>query len=115
MTYRINESRSYSNPQSAVFVAAQGAVEGLQGKIVKEDSQAGTIKAEMSKTIHGKTLGDRTHMEIFVHTAAGGETAVDVVIYPVNAVGQELQFGARKGVASTVIGWYWAHLEHRLQ
>jgi hypothetical protein len=114
MSYRVNESKSYSNPQAAVYTAAQGAIEGIQGKIKKEDSQAGTIKAEIPKTIHGKTLGDRTHMQIHVHTATSGETAVDVVIYPVNAVGQELQFGARKGVANTVVGWFWAHLEHRL-
>ena len=115
MSFTVNESRNYPQASDAVMTAAKGAIEGLQGKVAKEDGAAGTVIAHMPKTIHGKVLGDRTHMHIHVHAAAGGETTIDVEIFPVNAVGQKLAFGARKGVANTVIGWFWAHLEHRLK
>jgi hypothetical protein len=90
-----------------------GAVEGLQGKVEEQDSAAGTVQARFEKTIHGKTLGDRTRMHVQVH-GADGNSELDVEIYPIDPVGRKLQFGARKGVAQQVITWFFAHVEHRL-
>lgn len=113
MSYDINEERSYGQDQSAVFQAALGAVGGLEGKVLKQDSAAGTIEAKFDKKILGKVLGDRTQFEIQV-LAGGDGTTVKATGYPIDPVGRKLMFGARKGVTSTVMGWFWAHLEHRL-
>ena len=62
----------------------------------------------------GKVLGDRTHMNVTITHPNDDGSAVAVEIYPLNAVGQKLMFGARKGVSRTVADWFYAHLEHRL-
>ncbi len=114
MSYTINEEKSYAQDTSAVFAAAQGAVDGLQGKVLKESAAEGTLEIQFDKKIHGKVLGDRTKFHVQVKADEAGNTAVSVEGYPVDAVGRKLMFGARKGVTRTVMDWYWAHLEHRL-
>lgn len=111
MKYRINETKTYNQGNDAVFKAAQAAVAGLEGKILKQvDNQ---LEVQFHKTILGKVLGDRTHFEIVV-SPSGDDSQVAVEAFPVDAVGRELKFGARKGVTKTVMSWYWAHLEHNL-
>ncbi|WP_420642101.1 hypothetical protein [Candidatus Leptofilum sp.] len=112
-SFTVEEEKQYSESSEAVYAAALGAIEGLQGKIEKQDAAAGTISVRFDKKILGKVLGDRTHMNVTV-AGEGGGTAVAVEIYPLNAVGQKLMFGARKGVSRTVANWFYAHLEHRL-
>jgi len=114
MSYTINEEKHYSQDASAVFAAAQGAVAGLQGKVLQESAAEGTLEAQFDKKIHGKVLGDRTRFQVQVKADGAGKTAVLVEGYPIDAVGRKLMFGARKGVTRTVLDWYWAHLEHRL-
>lgn len=97
----------------AVYQAALGAIGGLEGKILKQDAAAGTVEAQFHKKILGKVLGDRTLINVKI-SGAEGETAVAIEIYPLNAVGKKLMFGARKGVSRTVANWFFAHLEHRL-
>jgi hypothetical protein len=53
-------------------------------------------------------------MNVTITNPDNGSSAVAVEIYPLNAVGQKLMFGARKGVPRTVANWIYAHLEHRL-
>lgn len=116
MLYTIEETKTYLNPAEAVFAAALGAVEGLEGKVVEQNPEKGTIEIQFNKTIHGKVLGDRTKADITLRTNAESSEATDVSIsiYPIDPVGRKLMFGARKGVARTVLGWFFAHVEHRL-
>lgn len=112
MSYTINEQRQYTASVDASHAAALKAVAGLEGKILKQDST--TITAKFHKTILGKVLGDRTQLTVaFTPTATGCEAAT--TIYPLNAVGQKLMFGARKGVSATVLKWFFAHLDHHLK
>ena len=37
-----------------------------------------------------------------------------IEVYPLDAVGRKLMFGARKGAPRTVATWFIAHLEQRL-
>lgn len=113
MSYTINESRSYSHSIAAVHKAALGAVDGLEGKILRQNETR--IEAKFDKKILGKVLGDRSQIEIDLSDAADDKSQVAVTIYPLDPVGRKLMFGARKGVAKTVITWFWAHLEHRLK
>lgn len=114
MSFTITEEKTYTQDTAVVFTAARGAVEGLTGKILGENAAEGAIEAQFDKKIHGKVLGDRTHLQVRILSAAAGETKVALEMYPIDAVGRKLMFGARKGVARTVTDWYWAHLEHRL-
>jgi hypothetical protein len=111
MAYAINETKTYEKGNDAVFKAAQAAVIGLEGKVLKQADNR--LEVQFHKTILGKVLGDRTHFEIAVSPSGDG-SEVAVKAFPVDAVGRELKFGARKGVAQTVMSWYWAHLEHNL-
>lgn len=113
-SYTIRDEKKYSQAPDAVYSAALGAIGGLEGKMLAQDAAAGTMSAKFHKTILGKVLGDRTHMNVKIGET-GGETAVSIEIYPLNAVGQRLMFGARKGVSRTVANWFYAHLEHRLK
>jgi len=113
VAYDITEERSYDSDQGAVFQAALGAIGGLEGKVLKQDAAAGLIEAKFDKKILGKVLGDRTQFEIHV-SGSGDKTTVNATGYPLDPVGRKLMFGARKGVTKTVMGWFWAHLEHRL-
>lgn len=114
MSFTINDEKQYTHAQDVIFDTALQAIEGLEGKVAEQDRAAGTIAVKFHKTILGKVLGDRTHMDITIEGGNGGETAVKVSCYPLNAVGQKLMFGARKGVSRTVVNWFFAHLEHRL-
>jgi len=114
MSYTIKEEKLYPQTMTAVFAAAVGAVAGLNGKVAKEDAAAGLVEAQFDKTIHGKVLGDRTRFYVRLQQASPEQITVSVEAYPIDAVGRQLMFGARKGVTRTVLDWYWAHLEHRI-
>ncbi len=113
MSYDIIEERSYNQEKDVVYKATLGAIEGLEGKMLSGDEAAGTIKVNFNKKILGKVLGDRTQFEIEINDGGDG-SEVKVLGYPIDPVGRKLMFGARKGVTKTVMGWFWAHLEHRL-
>lgn len=115
MSYTITEEKVYTQTNTSVFEAAQAAIVGLKGKILKQEPATQTLEVQFDKTIHGKVLGDRTRFLIQVKDKTVGETAVSVEAYPIDAVGRKLMFGARQGVTRTVLDWYWAHLEHQLK
>ena len=112
-SFTINDSKEYAQSETAVFQAALGAINGLEGKLTAQDPASGKIEAKFDKKILGKVLGDRTHFAAMI-SSEGGKTAVSVEVYPLDAVGRPLMFGARKGVSRTVANWFFAHLEHRL-
>ena len=111
MSYTIQEQKQYTTSAATTHAAALKAIAGLEGKLLKQD--ATNIVATFHKTILGKVLGDRTHLTV---TITSTQTGCDVAtaVYPLNAVGQKLMFGARKGVSRTVSNWFFAHFEHHL-
>lgn len=115
MSYTIEETKIYELEQSAVYAAAVKAITGLEGKFVTQDEATGTLEAKFHKTILKKTLGDRTQLKVVVSANSPTETAVDVTIFPLDAIGRQLMFGARPGVSKTVLSWFNAHLDHHLK
>lgn len=113
MPYTINKKKTYEAERTRLYEAALGAVAGLEGKVEEEDSGAHKLRAKFDKKIHGQVLGDRTRLHVHVVEENGAGT-VAVEAYPIDPVGRKLQFGARKGVTEKVVGWFFAHLEHRL-
>lgn len=114
MSLFVQETKTYSASPDAVYQAAIGAVTGLGGKLAAQDSVARTLTIKFDKKILGRVLGDRTHLSVLIAASNDEPTAVKVEAYPLDAVGQRLLFGARKGVTETVVAWFFAHLEHRL-
>jgi len=115
MSYTISEEKTYPHAKNTLTTAVLGAIQGLEGTVLTNDPEAGQIKAKFPKTILGKTLGDRTQIELEFISVSDEETKLSATIYPINPVGQKLEFGARKGVARKVLTWFFAHVEHRLK
>lgn len=114
MKYTVHQEKTYDAAPEAIYEAALGAIDGLQGKVLAQDAEARSIEAQFDKKIHGKVLGDRTKMAVDIREGANGAGEITVEIYPIDPVGRKLQFGARKGVPQQVLAWFVAHLEHRL-
>lgn len=115
MPYTINEEKMYSVTKDELTAAIIGAVDGLEGKVLSNDPDTGRIVAKFNKTILGKVLGDRTQIEVDLYSLSPEETKLSLSVYPINPIGQKLQFGARKGVSHTVMTWFFAHVDHRLK
>jgi hypothetical protein len=115
MPYTITEEKTYPHAKDVLLKAVLGAIEGLEGKVAKNDQENGYIEVKFPKTILGNVLGDRTQMELKMSSSASTETQLALKIYPINPVGQKLQFGARKGVPRKVMTWFFAHVDHRLK
>lgn len=113
MPYTIQKEKKYTEGLKCLSQAVLGAVVGLEGKVLKNNQEQSLFEIQFPKTIHGQVLGDRTYLMVEL-TESGDGIKVKTTIYPVDAVGRKLQFGARKGVAATVINWFFAHVEHRL-
>ncbi|RME10379.1 MAG: hypothetical protein D6802_09530 [Ardenticatenia bacterium] len=114
MPFTVRETRTYPDEVQVVYDAAVEAVAGLEGKVLKSDPDSAHLEAKFPKTIHGKVLGDRTQLVLQLRPTPDGQTVVQVEIFPLDAIGRKLLFGARKGVPETVMKWFFAHLEHRL-
>ena len=112
MNYTINDQKLVAATVEQAHAASLKAISGLEGKLLNQSPT--TIVTKFHKTILGKVLGDRTHLTIEL-VEEGDGCNVQTTIYPLNAVGQKLMFGARKGVSRTVLNWFYAHLEHHLK
>ncbi|MDP2964813.1 MAG: hypothetical protein Q8N39_02105 [Pelolinea sp.] len=86
----------------------------MGGKIIVHDLANKQLHAQMNKKLHGKILGDRSKLEIDFKDEAEGGTNMAIKAYPLNAVGQKLMFGARKGVVETVLTAFYEEVEKRL-
>ena len=115
MPYTIQEEKTYPYSKGKLSSAIHGAVQGLEGTILKDEIDKGLIEAKFPKTILGNVLGDRTKLEIGMEELSQDQTKLSLTIYPINPVGQKLQFGARKGVPRKVLDWFLAHVDHRLK
>ncbi len=115
MPYTIEEEKIFQASAADLQKAILGAIGGLEGEVLKHDAEAGRIEVKFPKTILGNVLGDRTQMELDLESVSASETKLALKIYPINPVGQVLQFGARKGVPRKVMTWFFAHTEHRLK
>lgn len=114
MPYDIHQEKSYTQDRSKVYDAAKKSVEKLKGQMLKSKPDEFRFEVKFDKTLLGKVLGDRTQMTCVVQ-ADGDGSKVIMDIYPLNAVGQKLMFGARKGVSEEVLGLFMEHLQSNLK
>ena len=114
MSYTIEENKTFTVSANDTYDAVLKAINGLEGKLLKQDPQNHAVTVQFHKTILGKVLGDRTHMTVNIQPNGDG-SQMAVTIYPLDAVGRKLMFGARKGVSRTVLTWFYAHVDHHLK
>jgi hypothetical protein len=115
MSYTIQEEKTYPHNKERIIQAILGAVNGLEGKVIKNETETGLITAKFNKTILGNVLGDRTQLEIEIFNLSPKETKLSLTVYPINPIGQKLEFGARKGISRKIMTWFLAHMDHQLK
>jgi len=113
MAYDVHQEKNYSQDQGKVYEAAKKSVEKLKGQILKSKAEPFQFEVKFDKTLLGKVLGDRTQMTCVVQ-ADGEGCKVIMDIYPLDAVGRKLMFGARKGVSEEVLRLFTENLESNL-
>lgn len=113
MPFEVHQEKSYSQDPASVYNAARKAVEKLKGQILKSKPEAFQFEVKFDKTLLGKVLGDRTQMTCVIQADGEGSKVV-MDIYPLDAVGRKLMFGARKGVPEEVLRLFTENLERNL-
>ena len=113
MPFEVHQEKTYTQERSKVYDAAKKSVEKLKGQMLKSKPDEFQFEVKFDKTILGKVLGDRTQMTCVVQTE-GDRSKVVLDIYPLDAVGRKLMFGARKGVSEEVLRVFTEHLESNL-
>lgn len=113
MAYDIHQEKNYLQDQSKVYDAAKKSVEKLKGQILKSKPEEFQFEVKFDKKLLGKVLGDRTQMTCVVQADGDGSKVV-MDIYPLDAIGRKLMFGARKGVSEEVLRLFKEHLENNL-
>jgi len=110
MPFEVHQEISYSQECSKVYDAAMKAVEKLKGKVLSSKPEEFRFEVKFDKTLLGKVLGDRTQMTCVIQAEGEGSKAI-IDIYPLDAVGRKLMFGARKGVSEEVARLFTENLE----
>jgi len=113
MPYDVHQEKSYTQDRNKVYDAAKKSVEKLKGQILKSKPDDFQFEVKFDKTLLGKVLGDRTQMTCIVQ-ADGDGSKVIMDIYPLDAIGRKLMFGARKGVSEEVVKVFIENLESNL-
>jgi len=113
MSFDVHQEKSYSQDQSKIYDAAMKSVETLKGKILSSKPEDFQFEVKFEKTLLGKVLGDRTQMTCVVKADGEGCNIV-MDIYPLDAIGRKLMFGARKGVSDEVLRLFIENLESSL-
>lgn len=114
MPYEKTRAQLFEYPFDEVYKAAYVCVKQLGGKILKSEPEQKLIHAQMDKKLKGDVLGDRSKLEMTFTVDEAGRTNLSIFAYPLNAVGQKLMFGARKGVVDRVLTVFLEEVEKRL-
>lgn len=113
MPFEVHQEKDYTQDRSKVYDAAMKSVETLKGKVLSSKPEDFQFEVKFEKTLLGKVLGDRTQMTCVVQ-ADGEGCKVVMDIYPLDAIGRKLMFGARKGVSEEVLKYFIENLENNL-
>jgi len=114
MSYAVKDTKEFSHPVADVAAAAGETITQLGGKRSKKDAGiAGEVHADFNKEIGGRAFTNRVHL---IARVTGDATRGSVVLeaYPVDPLGNQLQFGVVGEPAKLVTGAIWQRLEARL-
>lgn len=113
MPFEVHQEKTYTQERDKVYEAAKKSVEKLKGQMLKSKPEEFQFEVKFDKTLLGKVLGDRTQMTCVVQAEDEGSKVI-MDIYPLDAVGRKLMFGARKGVSEEVLRMFMENLESNL-
>ncbi len=114
MPFEVHQEKNYSQERSQVYNAAVKSLEKLKGQVLKSKPEEFFFEVKFDKTLLGKVLGDRTQMTCTIKAEGEGSKVV-MDIYPLDAIGRKLMFGARKGVSEEVLRVFAENLESNLK
>jgi hypothetical protein len=114
MSFEKTAFKAFGQPLEKVYEAATSSIKPMGGKILKKDPDCKYFHAQMDKKLYGKVLGDRSMLEVTFNSETESSTRMDVLAYPLNAVGQKLLFGVRPGVVETVLAAFLVEVENHL-
>ena len=114
MPFEIKKVMTYPQPFEEVYKAAYLTIQELGGKVIKHDLANKQLFGQMDKKFQGRLLGDRSQLEMTFSQDAEGNTVLSMYAYPLNAIGQKLMFGARKGVVETVLAGFFDEIAKKL-
>lgn len=115
MPFEIESTRFFNYPVDQVYESAVYCVTYMGGKVLKKEPENEILHAQMDKKLFGDYLGDRSKLEVQFSKVAPDKTKVYIFAYPLNAVGQKLMFGARKGVVERMMEAFFKEIEKHLQ
>ena len=115
MPYEKKRSEVFAKPLKDVYRAAFVCAKELGGKILINEPDQKILHVQMNKRIKGETLGDRSKFEMQFVDDDPDQTTIQVFAYPLNAVGQKLMFGARKGVVERAMTIFFDEVKKRLE
>ena len=115
MPYEKKRSEVFANSFKDVYRAAFVCAKELGGKILKNEPDQKELHVQMNKRIKGETLGDRSKFEMSFEDDVPEQTTINIFAYPLNAVGQKLMFGARKGVVERAMTIFLDEVRKRLE
>ena len=115
MPYEQESEKVMDYPLEDVYKSAVFCIKHMGGKVIKQDQGKGILHAQMDKKLFGNYLGDRSQLEIQFTQEGDTGTKIYIFAFPLNAIGQKLMFGARKGVVDTIIKTFYEEVEKYLQ
>ncbi|MDD2522279.1 MAG: hypothetical protein PHW11_05635 [Anaerolineaceae bacterium] len=115
MGYDVRYTKTYEAKPEQVVAACKKTAVALGGKVLSHDETGKLLKIQMDKKLQGKVLGDRSKLEISYSSPTEETTRVEVLAYPLDAIGQKLMFGARPGVVQTVLKVFFEQVEEKLK
>ena len=114
MPYEKKRAEIFDHPFKDVYRAAFVCAKELGGKILKNEPEKKMLHVQMYKRMKGETLGDRSQFEMTFVENEPGQTTIQIYAYPLNAVGQKLMFGARKGAVERAMTIFFEEVKNRL-
>lgn len=115
MPFEVKKVVKYPQSFEEVYKAAYLSIKDLGGKIAKHDLANKQLFGQMDKKFKGELLGDRSQLEMTFSQDPDGSTVISMYAYPLNAIGQKLMFGARKGVVETVVSGFFEEVTKKLE
>lgn len=115
MSYDVKLVKNYEVSTPLVIETCKKTALALGGKLISHDESGKILMIQMDKKLQGKVLGDRSKLEISYSSPSAESCQLNILAYPLNAVGQKLMFGARPGVVKTVLQVFFDQVEASLK
>ena len=115
MKYQVSERKAFPRPATEVLAAADELVTQLGGKRPRTSAGAGQVQADFNKAVGGTLFANRVQLVVRVLSDGADQCTTLVEAYPVDPLGQRLQFGVIGDPARLVTRAFWDRLEARLR